>query len=111
MDAKTLKALNGSIEKWKKICEGTGEDRSRGNCPLCKSFFDDIDHDGHGCKDCPVKIKTGKSGCGKTPYSKWTNHHMAAHSTCGGKVECFACFLLARAELRFLKSLLPKVKK
>jgi len=47
MDAKTLKALKGSIKKWEKIIAGTGVDKGGDNCPLCKAC-------GWNCRDCPV---------------------------------------------------------
>lgn len=39
MNSRTLKALKGSIRKWERICNGTGEDRGPRNCPLCELFF------------------------------------------------------------------------
>lgn len=100
MDDKTLAALKGSIAKWKSIVDGTGKDEGADNCPLCKQFIDcyEIDEEGNNicCVGCPVSQKTGKEGCLGSPYEKYSN--------CSE--ECKPRH--ARAELAFLKSLLPE---
>jgi len=103
MDAKTLKALKGSIKKWEKIVEGTGVDKGEDNCPLCKIC-------GWNCKDCPV-VMTGeaKEGCRGSPYSDWVEHQSEEHwEKEESKVYCPTCKELAQKELDFLRSLLPK---
>ena len=107
MNAKTLKALKGSIKKWEKIVAGTGWEQANWNCPLCQIS------DG-SCDLCPVKIKTGKDSCEGSPFCGWDIHQIDVHDQWMGSVRkalCPTCRKLARAELRFLKSLLPKVKK
>jgi len=106
MDAKTLKALKGSIKKWEKIVEGMGVDEGADNCPLCELFFDE------GCQGCPVNEKTSRFGCIKTPYNDWVNHHILKHENNlkKMKVYCATCKELAQKELDFLESLLPKEK-
>jgi hypothetical protein len=36
-----MKALDGSIEKWRKIVAGTGTDEGPDNCPLCQRYLVD----------------------------------------------------------------------
>lgn len=101
MDDKTRTALEGSIEKWRNIAEGTGYDHGPDNCPLCQAFQGKPDV---GCKGCPVRDKTGQNYCRDTPYDAW----FALHKTVGS---CWAVtpeqIDAAKAELVFLKSLLP----
>jgi hypothetical protein len=108
MDAKTLKALKGSIDKWENIVSGKGEDEGIDNCPLCKMFKEMED-----CTECPVSINTGKAECCKSPYVEWELHQCRQHSAVAeSKVYCKTCKKLAQKELDFLKSLLSKkVKK
>jgi hypothetical protein len=90
MNARTLKALHGSIIKWAKIVAGTGVNHGSTNCPLCKLFLD------NDCKGCPVFIKTGLNSCIDTPYEDY--------------IESSSLKARARhalAELKFLTKLLP----
>jgi len=104
MNAATLEALKGSIEKWEKIINNQAEDCGPINCPLCQCFLDDE------CIKCPVLFVTGTDGCRGTPYEQWYNHHEKNGN--GGKFIIFDAESrrLAKAELDFLKSLLPKEK-
>jgi hypothetical protein len=100
MDAETLEALKGSIEKHENILAGTGRDRGTVNCPLCKLF--------HECEGCPVFEKTGKQGCSSTPYEDWAAHQDFEHDReAFGRVYCPECERLVKLEIEFLKSLLP----
>lgn len=92
-----LKALKGSIRKWQKIVDGTGEDRGPDNCPLCQQFFE------KNCVGCPVRMATGKPRCGSTPYDDWGCLDTAIAYDDNAIV-------IAVKELRFLKGLLPKPK-
>ena len=97
-----LRALKGSIKKWEKIVEGRERDRGHTNCPLCRLFFG-IDF----CGGCPVAKKG--SNCLRTPYAKWVIHHNEIHFSRGAyRIECKTCEKLAKQEVKFLKSLLPK---
>lgn len=100
MNKATLKALKGSIAKWEKIVAGTGVDDGTDNCPLCKLFY------GLGCMGCPVAIKSGRDTCKKTPYGGWMlatfGQEWPRRVIDAGQKKA------ARAELRFLKSLLPR---
>ena len=105
MNAATLKALNGSITKWRKIVAGTGEDRGGANCPLCKLF--NSPSSPKGCDGCPVREKTGSAWCRGSPYQAWL-------ATNAGKSEGTAITkherALAQKELDFLISLRPARK-
>jgi hypothetical protein len=106
MDAKTLTALKGSIEKWEKIVAGTGLDKLGDNCPLCKL----VGREKSDCSSfpCPVYKETKEMDCQGSPYWKWREHYSGNHmdeDEC--RVFCPTCRKLAQAELDFLKGLLP----
>lgn len=112
MDAKTLEALNGSIEKWRKIVDGTGVDLAANNCPLC-SLFNSSTAQGLkqdlelACLGCPVFDNTGRRFCMGTPYIEWVK---MVHSTMsrGRQVRNEQDRAIAQREVDFLKSLLPQ---
>ena len=109
MNKKTLKALNGSIKKWEEIVKSTdAEDNGTANCPLCITFSD--------CNDCPVGNLTRSnysSGCQTTPYENWESHQQDVHEGTYPPLTrikgCRKCLQIAKAELNFLRGLLPKV--
>lgn len=88
---KALKALKGSINKWRKIVNGTGKDFGFDNCPCCKEYYKVLDGLVDSCDGCPIKMKTGLDLCEGTPY-----HHPLLWKE------------RSQAELNFLISLLPK---
>lgn len=92
MDAKTLEALRGSIRKWERIVEGTGDDEGPDNCPLCLLFYGHRDDFRPICDGCPVKDASGKKGCSNTPYDDYSYSPTTEN---------------AQRELDFLISLLP----
>ena len=111
MNQETLKALRGSIKKWKEVVAGTDYEAGSHNCPLCELS---------GCAVCPVMIYTGEVQCDGTPYRAWIEHHRAVHRVeydevarlpyypaVGRKILCPICKVLAMKEVEFLKSLLP----
>ena len=115
MDQRTFLALQGSIAKWTKVASGTYEEHGGHDCPLCALFADEIDPNAlddegeDGCHGCPVKAHTGKHGCVGTPYvNRWVR---ARNDTPLGfprsAANTPAKLAAARAELEFLKSLLP----
>lgn len=108
MNKRTLKALRGSIKKWRDIADGTGIDRGGNNCPLCKLFAGTDDY----CSGCPVRAKTKKTDCVGTPYWKWLRLGPPDADGFGwlnGKRAVSAkARAVARQELRFLESLLPE---
>lgn len=107
MKSETLKALQGSIQKWQNIVDGTGVDAGIENCPLCEIF-----NLPNGCRGCPVREKVDTDYCGNTPFFNWAQHHFRKHYCRPSKVysDCLDCERLAKAELEFLKSLLPVEK-
>jgi len=108
MDIKTETALKESIRKWEKIVSSTpdGTDYGTRNCSLCLLFYLDSSCD----DDCPIKKASGRNWCKNTPFADWVAHHIASHHkpyVNGKRVECPECLEIAKAELQFLKSLLP----
>ena len=65
----TMAALDSSIEKWRKLSMGEGEDMGVDNCALCQLFWDE------GCLECPVCEYSGFPGCEGTPYMGWFHSH------------------------------------
>lgn len=111
MNAKTLKALKGSVRKWDRLARGEGLDRADANCPLCKLFYGDPLQSSPGdCVGCPVMKETGEQYCAGTPYSDWS--HWVKTAVYGGyrgnKAKNSSEKRLALAERDFLRSLLPK---
>lgn len=98
MDAKTRKALEGSIEKWQKIVAGTGIDEGARNCPLCAMFYN------LGCHGCPVRECSGRPFCFDTPHDAYVN--AIEYGTRSPEA-----LRAAQAELDFLISLRPKKAK
>ena len=86
-------ALRAEIAKWEAIVQGTGRDDGPVNSPLCIAFLKSDDT----CFGCPVQKRTGRHSCDGTPYEAWT----AALKPEDVKKA-------AKAELEFLKSLLPQ---
>ena len=104
MDAVTLEALKGSIEKWEAIVAGTGEDRGGLNCPLCAEFGN------AKCGGCPVADAVEEEWCNGTPYEQWmrkvTGERDASTGCYVRKAVTDEHKALARQELNFLVSLL-----
>ena len=99
MNKKTLKALKGSIKKWESISRGTGSDKGSDNCPLCDIYL----NQNFCCAGCPVMASTGQEWCKGSPYeTQWIDL-----SDRDGRARSKRAKLAARAELKFLKSLLP----
>ncbi len=114
MKRRTLKALRGSIEKWEEILTGYGIDHGRDNCPLCKIFSSPYrECNAREGERCPVKIHSKRIACRRTPYQRWSKHHMDVHFLEANKIPggCPKCKQLAQKEIDFLKSLLPSKPK
>lgn len=104
MDALTLAALRGSIDKWRAIEERRGTNYASTNCPLCRMFMGtDLRYSSGDCAGCPVMLRTGVSGCRSTPYHHNDQVRVAQqpHTFTDEQVAA------ARAEREFLESLLP----
>lgn len=105
MDAETLTALKQSIEKWERnaVAETPGDFTTRPrDCALCWLFCK------RGCGGCPVMDATGKVYCHGTPYdeaalacAEWRN--ATSNTTLRDAAQA-----AARAEVEFLRSLLPE---
>ena len=94
MNKATLAALKKSIKKWEFLVKNPHADEP--SCALCDRFqITKKDRCQRvGGEICPVSKATGRSFCEGSPYYDF-------HRTKAG----------ARAELTFLKSLLPKRKR
>lgn len=102
MNAKTLEALKGSIEKWEGIVAGKIGDEGTNNCPLCLLFYYGITR----CKGCIVSEESMAVGCNNTPYDNWCNFWNSFQYN--ETANCDESKQLAQDMLDFLKSLLPK---
>lgn len=94
-------ALEGSIEKWRKILDEEDIDKGSSNCPLC-ILFHGREPCAPSCKGCPVEQKVGAPGCSCTPYSAWIMHQIHHPDTKEMKVHCSLCEELAKDEYDFL---------
>lgn len=101
MDAKTSAALEASIEKWRKIVEGTGADRGVENCALCAVF----DQYPAGCFFCPVYERVQHHYCTGTPYTEWAKLFPEDRDAIDRKADTPERVAAAKAELAFLESL------
>lgn len=100
MDAKTLEALQGSIEKWEAIVAGTGTNGGPCDCPLCQLYNVNSWLTTDRCIGCPVMERTGLQLCADSPYMDYEQ----AEEDNADKEQLEE---LAQAELDFLRSLLP----
>ncbi len=103
MDAVTLAALRGSIQKWEAIVAGTGDDFAQDNCPLCQMFY--VGHEACPCRGCPVYARTGRAGCAGSPYDAYA---LITSLDLDDDEFTEASTAAARVELEFLRSLLPE---
>jgi hypothetical protein len=101
MTSTTLNALKEVITHWRRLATGKTqryEGIGPGNCALCHLF----NNAAFSCVGCPVQQKTGRTGCADTPYRTAE----VAYFDYGRNSKKFRA--AARAELEFLKKLLPK---
>lgn len=102
MNAATLDALRASIAHWERLAAG---DRKEGiksdDCALCALFAK------HCCQSCPVAQATGRRYCYGSPYHKAACHYVKRDDSPKAWGKWIAA---AKAELDFLKNLLPKNK-
>jgi hypothetical protein len=78
-DDKTIEALKGSIEKWRRIREEDGIDNGSRDCPLCDIYWKEVDLENDEnievrCFFCPVYESTGQHACEGSPYKKWRSY-------------------------------------
>ena len=105
MNKETLKALKGSIEKWRKITHESGEDFGEDNCSLCAMFKDG------GCYGCPVAHDSHRPDCDGTPYDHWSDYQYESGKRFPQIVFDDKSKAIAIEEYEFLKSLLPEGEK
>lgn len=107
------RALRGSIRKWDSIAKGSGVDRGSQNCALCQEYL----YRATDCSGCPVAAKTGQQHCEGTPYEQWCRersgrvYHYAEdgdYMKTGYAIGDEDSRKIAEAEVKFLKSLLPR---
>ena len=113
MGLSNAQLILGSVKKWEGIVKRTDIDHGTLNCPLCQRYNYSRATTGESrCKGCPVYKKVGADGCLFTPYEEWEDHFSKDHNEHSVPrflhEDCKTCLKLARKELRFLKSLLPK---
>ena len=95
MDKETREALLGSIEKWKRIVAGTGEDHGATQLPIMQHV-----PNYRKMRGCPF-VRKRDTCCLRSPYVDYMRYqHSGAKYT-----ERLAS--AAEAELAFLQSLLP----
>ncbi len=86
-------ALELSIEKWEDMIAGKGVDMGWQNCALCE--LDGMTDKG-ACEGCVVYKRTGKYGCGGTPYEEFEYAENAEDDELMKEAE--------KKEVKFLKS-------
>lgn len=109
MNKRTLTALKSSIKRWEEnVAAERPWDASThgGDCALCL-LFSPVSAD--DCGKCPVKLKTGLNNCSMTPWGR-ANFALGSWSSDECSPKKAAWVKAAKAELRFLKSLLPKAR-
>lgn len=101
----TLRALKGSIRKWKQIRDQDVVDQGMDNCTLCLRFCPNEDREcTHSTGElCPVFDITGGQYCIRTPYQEWSNAGGYGNTAFSPKLKD-----LAQKEINFLESLLPQ---
>lgn len=106
MNRKTLSALKKSIKHWERnVLAKTPGKTSTGNeqCALCALFLNQSE----SCQGCPVALKTGKPYCYGSPYEKAACERNFWYFRLGNLKAKERWHLAAKAELAFLRSLLP----
>lgn len=103
MNAETIEAVTKSVEHWERMASGTNahDEKPVGrNCPLCRMFFNHYAEEAKACDGCPV-FERGFLECEGSPYTDardaWWDFGMDSD----------AFKKAAKAEVEFLKSLLP----
>jgi hypothetical protein len=102
MDDRTLEALKASIAKWERNARAETPAEyltATHHCPLCDLFYWKSD-----CHGCPVSMRTAERNCWGTPYIEASKAKYEWWEGTGTAEQAHAA---ARAEVSFLKSLLP----
>ena len=104
MNPETLTALQKSIAKWERNAEAKKPRDARlgpFDCPLCAMYWHNDD-----CVGCPVMDRTGEEGRQGSPYEAADTAHDKRLELDEEAAETFRA--AARAEVGFLRSLLPE---
>lgn len=105
MDARTLEALQASIAKWERNAVAETPQAAKiyaDSCALCQMYCLSIDI--ASCNGCPVSSATGEIDCDGSP---WPAARQKWEAWCDDDAKAAAFHEAARAEVAFLKSLLP----
>lgn len=108
MTPETRAALEGSIKKWQRIVAGEDICQGSRNCPLCTLFNPwetpreerNWPADRELCDGCPVKDKTGLTGCLGSPW--------LPYEELKPNINTPKALAIAREELAFLESPRPQ---
>lgn len=109
MTPETLKALQGSIAKWKTIVESKGQiiGTDGTDCPLCLMFNQHFNEQAKdNCEGCPVAKKTGFSHCEGSPFEEYDSL-VESYDDCE-ESDAERLAEVAQEELEFLTSLLTE---
>ena len=102
MSEEKLTPLEGSIQKWEGVLDGSGLEQGAANCPLCVKHL----RSAGGCTECVIGQHTSRTSCYATPYEAWDNHQQNVHDQwINRSIQCPTCREIAQEELDFLKSL------
>lgn len=103
IDPETLKALQGSIAKWERVVAEGKDGTNWMDCPLCGLFWRE------NCSGCPVRDRTGYRMCQGSPFEAYSDARESADDDGIDDVGTEPTVIeAAKAELDFLKSLLPR---
>ena len=104
MTRKLTAAIKASIKHWERIRDGIDVSISPAQCALCQLFNTAYTPDDEDCIGCPIRERTRRRYCARTPYSRYANY-IEKHGNDKGDAKRQA---LAQLEIDFLKSLLPQ---
>ena len=108
MNRKTLTALKKSIKHWEEnVAAETAWDASTraSECALCAIFL--YNGTQTRCTGCPVREKTKRSYCNRSPYTKAHEAFSGWFRSPNSPEAKKRWSVAAKAELTFLRSLLP----
>lgn len=102
-----IKAIKGSIRKWRRIVLLYGKEDGYQDCPLCDLFFGKNSlvycSAGDG-QECPIHVISGDHSCMNTPYDAWVPGRFR-------RVTNLVNWYWAFREYLFLKKILKKYKR
>jgi hypothetical protein len=109
MPTKTLKALKASIRHWERMRKDPSSEKpTADNCSLCMLFNSYKTEGELRCVGCPVSEFANAELCLNTPFQSAHDAYAYARELRDSKAPLAAWRKAAAAEIKFLKSLLPK---